>query len=160
MLKRIQQDEKRQKPNMKTNQTYLLALLSAFLLWLGWPPIPFTTPLLLIALVPLLIAIENITTSEVTKTGKKIFLISGLTFLVWNTASVYWVYNAIKAYNGAIVAIPVSLIPFGLGALLMTFAFWLFYRLRKFVNQKIAYLGLISFYITLEYLQQNWDLAG
>jgi len=159
MLKRIQQDEKRQKPNMKTNQTYLLALLSAFLLWLGWPPIPFTTPLLLIALVPLLIAIENITTSEVTKTGKKIFLISGLTFLVWNTASVYWVYNAIKAYNGAIVAIPVSLIPFGLGALLMTFAFWLFYRLRKFVNQKIAYLGLISFYITLEYLQQNWDLA-
>jgi apolipoprotein N-acyltransferase len=79
--------------------------------------------------------------------------------LVWNTASIYWVYNAISAYNGPLVAIPVSLIPYGLGALLMTFAFWLYYRLGKYVNKKIAYLGLIAFYIALEYLQQTWDLA-
>lgn len=144
---------------MKSKQTYLLALLSAFLLWLAWPPIPFTTPLLLIALVPLFIALQNIINQSLPKTGKKVFLTAGVTFLTWNTASVYWVYNAIKAYNGALVAIPVSLIPFGLGALLMTFAFWLYYRLGRFVNQKIAYLGLISFYIALEYLQQTWDLA-
>lgn len=144
---------------MANKQTYLLALLSAFLLWLAWPPIPFTTPLLLVALVPLLIAMEEITGSELKKQGKRIFLTAGLTFLIWNSASVYWVYNAISAYNGAIVAIPVSLIPFGLGALLMTFAFWLYYRLGKYVNKKIAYLGLISFYIALEYLQQTWDLA-
>ncbi|RDC57283.1 apolipoprotein N-acyltransferase [Pedobacter chinensis] len=144
---------------MKSKQTYLLALLSAFLLWLAWPPMPFTTPLLLIALVPLFIALENISNSGIKKTGKRIFLTAGLTFLVWNTASTYWVYNAIKAYNGTFVAIPVSLIPYGLGALLMTFAFWLHYRLGRYTNQKIAYLGLISFYIALEYLQQTWDLA-
>lgn len=144
---------------MAKTQTYLLALLSAFLLWLAWPPIPFTTPLLLIALVPLFIALEKISNSDLRKQGKRIFLTAGLTFLIWNSASIYWVYNAISAYNGAIVAIPVSLIPFGLGALLMTFAFWLYYRLGKYVNKKIAYLGLISFYIALEYLQQTWDLA-
>lgn len=144
---------------MANKQTYILALLSAFLLWLAWPPIHFTTPLLLVALVPLFIALENIAKNEEKKQNKPIFLTAGLTFLVWNSASIYWVYNAISAYNGPIVAIPVSLIPFGLGALLMTFAFWLYYRLGKYVNKKIAYLGLISFYIALEYLQQTWDLS-
>ncbi|WP_316830838.1 apolipoprotein N-acyltransferase [Pedobacter aquatilis] len=148
---------------MKSKQTYLLALLSAFLLWLAWPPIPFTTPLLLIALVPLFIALENIANKGLKKTGKRIFLTAGLTFLLWNTASTYWVYNAISAYNtgfiGTIVSFVVSLIPYGLGALLMTFAFWLFYRLSRYSNKNIAYLGLISFYIALEYLQQTWDLA-
>lgn len=144
---------------MKSKQTYLLALLSAFLLWLAWPPMPFTTPLLLIGLVPLFIALNAISNDSGNKQGKRIFLTAGLTFLVWNTASIYWVYNAISAYNGPLVALPVSLIPFGLGALLMTFAFWLYYRLGKYVNKKMAYLGLISFYIALEYLQQIWDLA-
>ncbi|WP_406825166.1 apolipoprotein N-acyltransferase [Pedobacter sp. KACC 23697] len=144
---------------MKSKQTYLLALLSACLLWLAWPPMPFTTPLLLIGLVPLFIALDSISTNSEKKQGKRIFLTAGLTFLVWNTASIYWVYNAISAYNGPAVALPVSLIPFGLGALLMTFAFWLYYRLSRYVNKKIAYIGLISFYIALEYLQQTWDLA-
>jgi apolipoprotein N-acyltransferase len=144
---------------MKSKQTYLLALLSAFLLWLAWPPMPFTTPLLLIGLVPLFIALNSISANTEKKQGKRIFLTAGLTFLVWNTASIYWVYNAISAYNGPAVALPVSLIPYGLGALLMTFAFWLYYRLGKYVNKKIAYLGLVSFYIALEYLQQTWDLA-
>lgn len=144
---------------MNKTQTYLLALLSAFLLWLAWPPMPFTTPLLLIALVPLFIALENISTEKIKKQSKRIFLTAGLTFLIWNTASIYWVYNAISAYNGTVVAIPVSLIPYGLGALLMTFSFWLYYRLSKYTSKNIAYLGLVSFYIGLEYLQQTWDLA-
>lgn len=144
---------------MSQKQNYILALLSAFLLWLAWPPMPFTTPLLLIALVPLFIALDSIFNSDLKKKGKKVFLTAGLTFLVWNTASIYWVYNAISAYNGTAVAIPVSLIPYGLGAFLMTTAFWLFYRLSRYVNMKIAYLGLISFYVAFEYLQQTWDLA-
>jgi len=144
---------------MKSKQTYFLAILSAFLLWLAWPPMPFTTPLLLIGLVPLLIAIDHIAGSNFKKAGKRVFLTAGLTFLTWNTAAIYWVYNAISAYNNPIVAIPVSLIPYGLGALLMTFSVWLYYRLSRYVNKTVAYIGLISFYIALEYLQQTWDLA-
>ncbi|RZJ86443.1 MAG: apolipoprotein N-acyltransferase [Chryseobacterium sp.] len=144
---------------MKSSKNYPLALLSAFLLWLAWPPMPFTTPLLLIALVPLFIALDSIFNSDAEKKGKKVFLIAGTTFLIWNTASTYWVYNAIKAYNGTFVAIPVSLIPYGLGAFLMTSAFWLFYRLSRYTSKKVAYFGLVAFYIALEYLQQTWDLA-
>jgi len=144
---------------MKLKNNALLALMSAFLLWLAWPPLKYTTPLLLIALVPLLVAIDQIGKTSLNKKGKKVFLTAGLCFLIWNTASIYWVYNAISAVNSPLIAIPVSLIPFGLGALLMTFAFWLYYRLSTVATSKIAYAGLISFYIAMEYLHQTWDLA-
>lgn len=144
---------------MNNKQNYLLALISAFLMWLAWPPHIWFAPLLLIGLVPLFIAINNIASQSNSKRGKRVFLTAGLTFLVWNTASIYWVYNAISAGNNAIVAFLISLIPFGLGALLMTFAFWLYFQLKAKVNSKIAYLGLISFYIAMEYLHQTWDLS-
>lgn len=148
---------------MTKKQTYLLALLSAFLMWLAWPPHTYFAPLLLVGLVPLFIALNSFIDLKQKKTGKRVFLTTGLTFLVWNTASIYWVYNAISAFNdgfvGSIVAFFVSLIPYGLGALLMTFAFWLYYRLKSKVNPVLAYIGLISFFISMEYLHEIWDLA-
>jgi len=145
---------------MKLSQkTTLLALLSSLLMWLAWPPIPYTTPLLLIGLVPLLIALSKIREGNDTKKGKRIFLTAGLTFLTWNTASIYWVYNAISAVNDPITAFMVSLIPFGLGALLMTFAFWLYYKLTRVAGKYISYLGLIGFYVAMEFLHESWDLA-
>lgn len=144
---------------MNSKNTTLLALSSAFLMWLAWPPIPYTAPLLLIGMVPLLIAIQQISSSEKEKKGKRVFLTAGLTFLLWNTACIYWVYNAISAYNNAFVAFLISLIPYGLGALLMTFAFWLYYRLSRYTSKWMAYAGLISFWISMEYLHQTWDLA-
>lgn len=145
---------------MKIKSNYALALSSAFLLWLAWPPIPYTTPLLLVALVPLFIAISRIMAEPGPKKGKQIFLTAGLTFLIWNTACIYWVYNAISAYNNPVVALLVSLIPYGLGALLMTFAFWLFYRLKLVTaSPKLAYFGLVSFWVSMEYLHASWDLA-
>lgn len=143
--------------NLKNNAG--LAILSAFLMWLAWPPVPYTAPLLLVGLVPLLIAISQIMESDHKKKGKRIFLTAGITFLAWNTASIYWVYNAISADNNAFVALLVSLIPFGLGALLMTFSFWLFYQLRRRTGRLTGYAGLICFYIGMEYLHQTWDLA-
>lgn len=144
-------------------KNYLLALLSAFLMWLAWPPHTWMAPLLLIGLVPLFIALDQVANVQMPKRGKKIFLTAGLAFLVWNTASIYWVYNAISSENSSfldsLVSLLVSLIPYGLGALLMTFAFWLYYRIKEYVNRKIAYLGLVSFYIAMEYLHQTWDLS-
>jgi apolipoprotein N-acyltransferase len=146
-----------------TKKTLVLSLSSAFLMWLAWPPHSWLAPLLLIGLVPLFIAINEVTKSQLKKTGKAIFLTAGLTFLVWNTASIYWVFNAINSgstgFIDSFVSFLVSLIPYGLGALLMTFAFWLYYQLSTKTNSKLAYLGLISFYIAMEYLHQSWDLA-
>lgn len=56
-------------------------------------------------------------------------------------------------------ALIISLIPFGLGALLMTISIWLYYRLRLISSRLLSYAGLICFWIAYEYLHQSWDLA-
>lgn len=142
---------------MKKN--YLLALLSAFLLWLAWPPFSFTAPILLVAFIPLLFALEDIMRGDYTRKEQKIFLTAGLTCLIWNAASIYWVFNAMNAIMPAIIAALISLIPFGLAALLMTVAFRLYYQLRKKHSFLIAAIGLVSFWISYEFLHQSWDLA-
>lgn len=142
---------------MKTN--YILALSAALLLWLAWPPIPYTGVLLWFAFVPLLIAFERIIRSDLPKKGKKIFLTGGLTALIWNTACIYWVYNSVSEVMPVYAAIPISMIPFGLGALLMTLAFRAYYQLRKHHNIYLSLLGMVGFWISYEYLHQTWDLA-
>ncbi|WP_028296173.1 apolipoprotein N-acyltransferase [Olivibacter sitiensis] len=142
---------------MKRN--YLLALSSALLLWLAWPPIPFTGVILLVAFVPLLLALEQIITSPGKKKGTKVFLTAGLCALVWNTASIYWVFNAISAVMPIYAAIFISLIPFGLAALLIALVFRLYYQLRKTYNLGVSLIGLACFWVCYEYLHQWWDLA-
>lgn len=56
-------------------------------------------------------------------------------------------------------AILISLIPFGLAAILMTLAFWLYYRLRTIISRTWSFAGLVCFWIGYEYLHQSWDLA-
>lgn len=142
---------------MKHN--YLLALLSAFILWLGWPPIPYSSILLLIGFVPLLIAIENIIRGNYENKGRKIFLVSFVTGVTWNTASIYWVFNAMNAFLPSWVSILIALIPFTLAPLLMSIVFRLYYSLRKKRNISTSFIGLISLWIIYEYLHQYWDLA-
>ncbi|HYK77969.1 MAG TPA: apolipoprotein N-acyltransferase [Daejeonella sp.] len=136
-----------------------LAIASAFLLWLAWPPIPFTGPILLIALLPLLLVVDNILESEQGRKGRQVFRLSLLTFFIWNTASIYWVFNSLHSVMPGWLAVLISLIPFGLAALLMALAFWLYYRFRRHFTRFWSYAALICFWIGYEYLHQSWDLA-
>ena len=68
---------------MKKNIT--LSILSGLLLWIAWPPTPYTSFFLFFGFVPVLIAIENIINSNYTKKGKKIFWTSFLGFFIWNS---------------------------------------------------------------------------
>ncbi len=142
---------------MKRN--YILALASAFILWLAWPPMPYTSLLLLVGFVPLLRTVENLIDTGYPGTGKKVFLLSFLSFFLWNTASIYWVYNSVSSVLPSWIAILISLIPYALGASLMALVFWLYYQLRKRSAKRWAYPGLICFWIGYEFLHQSWDLA-
>ncbi len=143
---------------MKTN--YLLALSSGFLLWLSWPPIPYTAPLLFLAFIPLLFALENIITGDYKRKGNKVFFTAGLACFTWNTASIYWIYNAINALGlPSIATLLISLIPFCLAAALMAFAFWLYFQMRKRFSLIRSSLALICFWIAYEFLHQTWELA-
>ncbi len=141
---------------MKKN--ILLSVLSGLLLWIAWPPTPYTTFLLFAGFVPLLVAIENIINSDYTKKGKKIFGTAFIGLFVWNTLCVFWVYNALKIV-GEFVALPISFIPYSLAPLLMATACWLYYRLRRVTNRNIGLAGLVCFWIAYEYLHQSWGLA-
>jgi len=141
---------------MKKN--ILLSLFSGLLLWIAWPPTHYSTFLLFVGLVPMLVAVENIISGTFTKKGKKIFGTVFLGFFVWNTLSIYWVYNALKVV-GEVVAFPISIIPWALGPLLMATAFWLYYRLRRVANRGLSLFGLVCFWIAYEYLHQSWDLS-
>ena len=140
---------------MKKNS--FLSVLSGLLLWIAWPPASFSTILLFIGFIPMLVAIENIIRSDSAKKGKKIFGITFLGFFIWNTLSIYWVYNSIKTV-GAFVAVPISLIPYSLGPLLMSTTCWLYYRLRLVTKREIALAGLVCFWVGYEYLHQTWAL--
>ncbi|WFB64441.1 apolipoprotein N-acyltransferase [Sphingobacterium sp. WM] len=142
---------------MKNN--YFLSILSAALLWLAWPPIPYTSFLLFIAFVPLLIAVENIIRGDYKHKGRKVFGFAFLTGVIWNTASIYWVYNAMNAFLGAFPSFMISLIPFTLAPLLMGLVFRLYYQLRKKNSILISFMGLVSFWMAYEYLHQSWELA-
>jgi len=135
-----------------------LSLLSAFLLWLSWPPTPYTSLLLLVAFVPLLIVVDNIQLSAQAKKGKAVFKIAGLAFLIWNTASIYWVFNSLNAVMPTLVACALALIPFGLAALLMTLCFVFYFKIKQKVNSTLSYIFLIGFWVCYEYLHQSWDL--
>jgi apolipoprotein N-acyltransferase len=134
-----------------------LAILSGLLLWIAWPPTPYTTFLLFIAFVPMLLAMENIIQSTAPKKGKLIFNTAFIGFWIWNVGSVYWVYNALKQI-GDLAAIPVTLIPYSLGPLLMATACWCYYRLRLLTNRGWGLAGLVCLWIGYEYLHQSWDL--
>ncbi|OOQ58521.1 apolipoprotein N-acyltransferase [Mucilaginibacter pedocola] len=140
---------------MKKN--ILLSIFSGLMLWLAWPPTPYTTVFLFIGFVPMLLMMENIINSNSAKKGKLIFNSTFIGFFIWNTLCVYWVYNSLKTI-GPIVAIPVTLIPYSLGPLLMSTACWLYYRLRLKTNRTIGLIGLVCFWIGYEYLHQSWDL--
>jgi apolipoprotein N-acyltransferase len=140
---------------MKKN--LLLALLSGLLLWIAWPPTSYTTFLLFVGLVPMLMAMENIIASTVKKKGQFIFATAFIGFFVWNSLSIYWVYNSLKTI-GALVAVPITLIPYALGPLLMAAACWLYFRMRMHTSRGWSLAALVCFWTGYEYLHQTWDL--
>lgn len=142
-----------------TQNRYFLACSTSFLLWLAWPPMPYTSFLLFVAFVPLLFAVEAIQTSDLPNKGRKVFGLAFLSFVLWNTASIYWVFNSLQAAMPLPAALAISLIPFGLGALLMALAFWGYYAVSQVLNKTWTYAALICFWISYEYLHQTWDLA-
>lgn len=144
--------------NLNSKNKYF-GFITSLLLILAWPPIPYSAPLLLIALLPVLLHTESIIQSDNKRKGKRIFWTTFLVFFIWNTASIYWVFNAMNAFLSVPVSLLISLIPFGLAPLLMATCFWIYGKLRKRLPLLLSLLALASLWTCYEYLHQWWDLA-
>lgn len=134
---------------MKKYQNYLLGFLSGVLLAVAWPTYGFTI-LIFIAFVPLLIAERNIRLHSSKRTFLKIFLLSYLSFLVWNVITTWWISKA--TLFGGIFAVVVN-------SLLMTIVFSLYHLIAKKRPQHFALIFLVSLWLAFEKFHLNWDLS-
>ncbi len=134
---------------MKTYQLFLLSILSALLLALGWFPHGFV-PLMFIAFVPLLIVEHTVFHNPEKYRALTLFGCTYLTFFTWNILTTWWVKNSTN--GGAAMAISCN-------ALLMTMAFMLFHKVKKRIGEKWGNILFISFWITFEFLHLDWDLT-
>ncbi|MBK8847098.1 MAG: apolipoprotein N-acyltransferase [Bacteroidetes bacterium] len=133
--------------HMSTQQKLLLAVLTPFLLWAAWPA-GGVAPLLLIAFVPLLI-LEDTLLKEKSK-RLATFGIFYLSFLLFNLATTWWVWNA--SPGGSVMA-------FLFNSFFMTLVFLLFHAWRKRWKSNYAYILLPLAWIGFEYIHMNWDAS-
>ncbi|MBX7183271.1 MAG: apolipoprotein N-acyltransferase [Bacteroidia bacterium] len=133
---------------MKTYSLYLLSVLSGILLSLAWPHNGFA-PLIFIAFVPLLRVEQHFLTKQGVSSWN-VFGHSYITFLIWNVLTTYWVYYS-TAFGG--------IMAFSLNSLFMAFFFAMFHAVRKRLGTIIGYTALICFWMSYEFLHQDWDLS-
>ena len=126
----------------------LLSVLSGLILAFSWPETG-VFPLIFFAFIPLLILEKEISESG-EKTSWKVFGYSFISFFIFNIITTYWVWHATVA--GAFAA-------FVINALLMSFAFVLFHKVKNVLGNKRGYFSLIFLWISMEYLHLHWELA-
>lgn len=134
----------------QTDLTHLgLSTLSAVLLWLGFPDMPFT-PLLFVAFIPLLI-IEDV---QQLRYGKRSLLriafYSFHAFFLWNVLSTFWVANT--AFFAGIFANVVN-------AGLMVIPMLAYHWLRRCSKDRFRWASLVVFWMMFEFNHLHWELT-
>ncbi len=124
------------------SRNILSAVLTGGLLTAAWPTWGIA-PLAFIGLVPLLLMEHRSAQGG----GGKVFPIAFLAFLIWNTATTWWVWNAT----------PAAILAWILNALFMATVFWLFHCTKKKVyNNPLGNFILIPYWMAFEYLTYLW----
>ncbi|SNC76895.1 Apolipoprotein N-acyltransferase [Hymenobacter gelipurpurascens] len=124
-------------------------MLSAFLLWLGWPVHPAPLALvLLVAWVPYLRAEQLLTQRGAS--GWKVWRYTYLTLVLWNLFTTYWV--SYSTLGGGIAAVVCN-------ALMLSAPVMAFYHTKKRLGHLIGYLSLPIYWIAFEQLHLHWFLT-
>lgn len=133
---------------MTRSWRYLLSVLSGVLLTLSFPYTGSLTPLIFIALIPLLLVEHQIAKQRYK--SSKVFIHAYISFFIYNIGTTWWIWNA--DLNGAIMA-------FVLNSLLMAIAFQIYHFIKKHVGANYGLATLVSVWLGFEYLHFNWELS-
>jgi apolipoprotein N-acyltransferase len=135
---------------MSKSRNLALAILSAVLLTFSWPVIG-SSWLIFIAWIPLLLLAEQATRNDDIQLGvKPLFLLSHLTFFIWNVGTTWWIVNASGV--GAALA-------FIANSFLMALVFVAVVQVRKKNPRLNTPWLLVPFWLAGEYLHHDWDLS-
>ena len=132
-----------------TLRLLLLSLLSGLLLSLSWPEVGFS-PIIFIALVPLLSVEETLHQTRGSYNNLKLFGYAYLAFLVWNLGDTWWVKNA--SLEGALMA-------FFANSALMAGTFTFFHAARKKLPSPNSIYYLPVFWLAFEFIHHTWDIT-
>tara|TARA_B100000902_G_scaffold395993_2_gene455806 strand:- start:43 stop:1602 length:1560 start_codon:yes stop_codon:yes gene_type:complete len=124
-----------------------LSILSGLLFAFSWVGIGFF-PLIFIAFIPILLLEKDL--SEDKSSLYKLFVYSFITFFLFNIITTFWIWHA--SVVGAFVAFFVNTIL--MSSVLVCFSF-----AKRIIGDRKSYFTLLSFWITMEYLHLNWELA-
>ncbi|TDG95163.1 apolipoprotein N-acyltransferase [Cardinium endosymbiont of Culicoides punctatus] len=132
-----------------SHTAYLLTLsvLSSLFFWLAWCSAWFGW-LLCVAIVPILLIVRHYNTLNKQKSFLCCFFYILLTLFFWNCVTIWWISNAafagfifVALYNTICLSIP-----------------WIvYYYIRKWFKPYIAYIGLVTCWLTLEHAQLSWE---
>lgn len=136
---------------MTTNHKkyFLFSLISALLFWLAWPTMSLSV-LLFFAFIPLLLIEEELSNSKNSRSGKYVFRYSFITFLLWNLACSYWIWNA--SAIGMIIAVL-------LNASMMSLIVLAYHFVKKYINHFFSATFFITAWIAMEYFHHHWGFS-
>lgn len=143
-------------------KSVLLATITGLLLALSWPTLGFPG-LLFIAFIPLLIIEKQFSDAPFKRKSLKIFLLSWLSFLIWNALAYRWLYFAKPEFGATAMenqqAIIAYFFPVILNSLFMAIVFISYHFIRKEHGEWYGFAFLPAFWMAFEKLHLNWDFS-
>lgn len=130
-----------------SSKFYLLFLitLSSSCFYLSWTSYWFGG-LLFVAVVPILAMIKLL---NLPSRPKWLYVVAiFLTLVLWNTATIWWIYKA---------ALPACIFVVCYNTLCLAFPCFFYYWVRKWSGIYLGYMGLVTSWLTLEYAHLQWD---
>jgi apolipoprotein N-acyltransferase len=134
---------------MNLKKRILLSLFTGLLLvpaWYEWGH----GLVLIVALVPLLFVEDYLDQHKNEFGSGTFFRYAALSFLIWNTATTWWIVNA--TVIGVIAAIFIN-------TFMWSLVMWFFHLVKRRLGPQIGYFSLILFWITWEYFYLNTEIS-
>lgn len=122
----------------------LLSILAGGLLWAAWPTSPLTF-LVFTGFIPLLAIADKVNNRAV------YFGLIYLALWIWNTGTTWWVGNTTVPASGIFAN--------AFNALLMSIPLMGYKIVLERHNRITSYFALIVYWLTFEYIHQQWELS-
>lgn len=134
---------------MNNRNRLLLSVFTGILLspaWYQWG----SGLILLFALIPLLLVEDYLDEHKSEFRPGVFFRYAALAFMIWNTATTWWIYNATAV--GVVLAVVIN-------TLMWSLVMLMFHIVKRRLGPQIGYFSLILFWISWEYFYHNTEIS-